>query len=43
MQNKASDLTLANLWQQFVASKIDREGVRSAPVRDPYLVAAYAG
>ncbi len=43
LQNKASDLTLANLWQQFVASKIDREGVRSAPVRDPYLVAAYAG
>lgn len=42
LQQKASDMTLANLWQQFVASQIERHGIRSAPVRDPYLAAAYA-
>ncbi|MBB4661344.1 substrate-binding periplasmic protein [Conexibacter arvalis] len=42
LQQKASDLTLANLWQQFVASDIERYGVQSAPVKDPYLAAAYA-
>ena len=42
LQQKASDMTLANLWQQFVASEIERYGIRSAPVRDPYLAAAYA-
>lgn len=42
LQQKASDLTLANLWQQFVASEIERYGVQSAPVKDPYLAAAYS-
>lgn len=42
LQQKASDLTLAGLWQQFVASEIERYGVKSAPVKDPYLAAAYA-
>jgi ABC-type amino acid transport substrate-binding protein len=42
LQNKAADLTLANLWDRFVAGEIDRYGARSAPVKDPYLVAAYA-
>ena len=42
LQNKAADLSLANLWQKFVASDIERFGVRSAPVKDPYLAAAYA-
>lgn len=42
LQNKASDLSLANLWQRFVASDIERYGVRSAAVKDPYLGAAYA-
>jgi ABC-type amino acid transport substrate-binding protein len=42
LQQKASDLTLANLWQQWVASEIERYGVQSAPVKDPYLAAAYA-
>ena len=42
LQQKASDLTLANLWQQFVADDIERYGVQSAPVKDPYLAAAYA-
>lgn len=42
LQNKASELTLANLWQRFVANDIERYGVRSAAVRDPYLAAAYA-
>jgi ABC-type amino acid transport substrate-binding protein len=41
LQQKASDLTLANLWQQWVASDIERFGVQSAPVKDPYLAAAY--
>ena len=42
LQQKASDLTLANLWKQFVADEIERYGVQSAPVKDPYLAAAYA-
>lgn len=42
LQQKASDLTLANLWQQFVADDIERYGVQSAPVKDPYLAAAYS-
>jgi ABC-type amino acid transport substrate-binding protein len=42
LHNKASDLTLANLWEQFVAGEINRYGVRSAAVKDPYLTAAYA-
>jgi len=42
LQNKAADLSLANLWQKFVASEIEKYGVRSAPVRDPYLAAAYS-
>lgn len=40
LQNKASDLTLANLWQEFVASEAEAQGVRTAPVQDPYLAAA---
>lgn len=43
LQNKAADMSLAGLWQRFVASDIERYGVRSAPVRDPYLAAAFAG
>lgn len=42
LQQKASDLTLANLWKQFVADEIERFGVQSAPVKDPYLAAAYS-
>jgi ABC-type amino acid transport substrate-binding protein len=42
LQQKASDLTLANLWKQFVADEIERYGVQSAPVKDPYLAAAYS-
>lgn len=42
LQQKASDLSLANLWKQFVADEIERFGVQSAPVKDPYLAAAYA-
>jgi ABC-type amino acid transport substrate-binding protein len=42
LQNKAADLTLANLWQKFVASGIEEHGVKSSPVRDPYLAAAQA-
>jgi hypothetical protein len=42
LQQKASDQTLVNLWQRFVASNIERYGVQTAPVRDPYLAAAYA-
>lgn len=42
LQNKASDLTLANLWDRFVAPGIERNGVRSAAVKDPYLAAAYS-
>lgn len=42
LQQKASDQTLVNLWQRFVASSIERYGVQTAPVRDPYLAAAYA-
>lgn len=41
LQQKASDLTLAGLWQRFVAGEIERYGVQSAPVKDPYLAAAY--
>lgn len=42
LHNKAADLTLANLWQRFVADEIEQFGARSAPVKDPYLAAAYA-
>lgn len=42
LQYKASDLTLANLWQKFVGSSVQKYGVRVAPVKDPYLAAAYA-
>ena len=41
LQNKASDLTLANLWDRFVAGEINKYGARSAAVKDPYLAAAY--
>ena len=40
LQNKASDLTLANLWQQFVAADAQKQGLRTSPVKDPYLAAA---
>jgi ABC-type amino acid transport substrate-binding protein len=40
LQNKAADLTLANLWQQFVASGAEKQGLRTAAVKDPYLTAA---
>jgi ABC-type amino acid transport substrate-binding protein len=40
LQNKAADLTLANLWQQFVAADAEKQGLRTAAVKDPYLAAA---
>ena len=40
LQNKAADLTLANLWQRFVASDAAKQGLRTSPVTDPYLAAA---
>jgi ABC-type amino acid transport substrate-binding protein len=40
LQNKAADLTLANLWQRFVAADAEKQGLRTAPVKDPYLSAA---
>jgi ABC-type amino acid transport substrate-binding protein len=40
LQNKAADLTLANLWQQFVAADASKQGLRTAAVKDPYLSAA---
>jgi ABC-type amino acid transport substrate-binding protein len=39
LHNKASDLTLANLWQQFVAGDAEKQGLRTAAVKDPYLAA----
>jgi ABC-type amino acid transport substrate-binding protein len=40
LQNKAADLTLANLWQKFVATDAEKQGLRTSPVKDPYLAAA---
>lgn len=40
LQNKAADLTLANLWQRFVAADAEKQGLRTASVKDPYLAAA---
>jgi ABC-type amino acid transport substrate-binding protein len=42
LQNKAADMTLSTLWQKFVAGDIEKYGVQTAPVKDPYLAAAYA-
>ena len=42
LHNKAADLTLANLWQRFVAADAEKQGLRTAPVKDPYLAAASA-
>ncbi|HEX6021363.1 MAG TPA: transporter substrate-binding domain-containing protein [Solirubrobacter sp.] len=40
LQNKAADLTLADLWQRFVAADVEKQGLRTAAVKDPYLSAA---
>jgi ABC-type amino acid transport substrate-binding protein len=40
LQNKAADLTLANLWQKFVAADAEKQGLKTSAVKDPYLSAA---
>jgi ABC-type amino acid transport substrate-binding protein len=37
LQNKAYDLTIASLWEQFVAKDLRKYGLTSPPVRDPWL------
>ncbi|MBM3677227.1 MAG: amino acid ABC transporter substrate-binding protein [Actinobacteria bacterium] len=37
LQNKAYDLTLASLWEKFVAKDLRKFGLTSPPVRDPWL------
>jgi ABC-type amino acid transport substrate-binding protein len=40
LQYKAADLTLANLWQQFVGADAAAAGIKTAAVVDPWLAAA---
>lgn len=37
LQNKAYDLTIAGLWETYVAKDLRKYGLNSPPVRDPWL------